>query len=354
MKTNLLIQDTDFIINGTPTYVGRIWNGNRIEGLLFNSRCIQAIFDDSNPDTRPHWNYPDTGVWDAERNTDEFCAALPVYRRHGLLGVTIGMQGGGSIYTDEIYEAYHASTFREDGSLEPAWLRRLDRVLKAADDCGMVVIVSYFYWMHARRLADEKAVARGVKDLTEYLSNSGYKNLIIEIGNEMELFKRIPHRNLHPDRVHELIQLAQEVCERKILVTASSIGAAENPFGPWLENVDIHTLHGNGLTPAELTEKLERFKAQPEVIDRPIPIIINEDSIYTGNMDAALAAGVSWGYYSQGNGADYKDLTDWTAPRESSYEALSGFQTLPVNWSINTKEKKNFFNHVAEVTGSVQ
>jgi hypothetical protein len=67
---------------------------------------VQAIFDDENPETAVHWRYPDTGRWDADRNTDEFCAALPQYRRHGLLAVTVGLQGGGSIYTPEIYDHF--------------------------------------------------------------------------------------------------------------------------------------------------------------------------------------------------------------------------------------------------------
>ncbi len=36
---------------------------------------------------------------DPDRNTDDFCRMLPIYRGYGLLAVTVGMQGGGSIYT---------------------------------------------------------------------------------------------------------------------------------------------------------------------------------------------------------------------------------------------------------------
>ena len=63
------------------------WQGHRIEGLLLNSRMIQGIFDDLNPETRPRWAYPDTGRWDPERNTREFIAAMPEWRRHGLLAL---------------------------------------------------------------------------------------------------------------------------------------------------------------------------------------------------------------------------------------------------------------------------
>ena len=74
--TKIAIADDAFYINRLPTYARRSWNGLRIEGLLLNSRMVQGIFDDLNPDTRSRWAYSDTGRWDPERNTSEFCAAM--------------------------------------------------------------------------------------------------------------------------------------------------------------------------------------------------------------------------------------------------------------------------------------
>ena len=87
-NTTVTIVGEDFYINGTPTYAGRVWRGHHIEGLLLNSRMVQATFDDRNTNTVARWAYPDTGRWDAERNTSEFIAAMPDWRRHGLLAVT--------------------------------------------------------------------------------------------------------------------------------------------------------------------------------------------------------------------------------------------------------------------------
>src|SRR4051794_15577118 len=93
-RTAVSIQGDAFLINGRPTYEGRHYKGSRIEGLLMNSRVVQGVFDDSNPETRKRWRYPDTGKWDPERNTREFVAAMPVWRAHGLLAFTINLQGG--------------------------------------------------------------------------------------------------------------------------------------------------------------------------------------------------------------------------------------------------------------------
>ena len=85
----------------------------------------------------------------------------------------------------------------------------------------------------------------------------------------------------------------------------------------------------------------------------PKPILINEDSPGIPNFEVACRHGVSWGYYDQGYGAAWK----WDAyvdyehkPRETHYEDLSGFQTPPINWTINTDHKRAFFQKVAEIT----
>ena len=86
--TEISIQGEQFFINGHPTYEGRVWQGHNIEGLLLNSRMVQGIFDDMNPETRNQWAYPDTGIWDPERNTREFIAAMPEWQAHGVLAFT--------------------------------------------------------------------------------------------------------------------------------------------------------------------------------------------------------------------------------------------------------------------------
>src|ERR671913_176221 len=80
-KTALTIKGDAFLIDGRPTYAGRMFNGKRVEGLLMNIRAVQGIFDDLNPETAARWVYPDTKKWDPDRNTKEFTAAMPEWRR---------------------------------------------------------------------------------------------------------------------------------------------------------------------------------------------------------------------------------------------------------------------------------
>ena len=122
------IQEDQFLINGKPTYEGRVWNGQRIEGLLMNSRMVQGIFDDLNPDTVAQWAYPDTGQWDPERNTNEFIAAMPSWRAHGLLAFTINLQGG-SPQGYSRSQPWVNSAIAPDGSLREPYLTRLARII---------------------------------------------------------------------------------------------------------------------------------------------------------------------------------------------------------------------------------
>src|SRR4051794_17074134 len=164
-QTVLGIDGARFTINGQPTYAGREYDGWPIEGLLMNVRAVQAIFDDLNPETRDQWAYPDTGIWDPERNLSEFLAALPEWREAGLLAFTVNLQGG----SPEGYsqrQPWENSAFDPSGGLRDAYFDRLRRVLDRADELGMAVIVGYFYQGQDERLTDESAVLRAVDEAT--------------------------------------------------------------------------------------------------------------------------------------------------------------------------------------------
>jgi len=200
------IRGSKFYINGVPTYKGKTWNGNSIDGLLFNSRMVQGIFDDENPETRDHWRYPDTGEWDPERNTDEFRVAMEEWYRRGILAFTLNMQGGSPTGYD-ISEVLN-SAFRSDGSLKPEYMARLDRILERSDDLGMVVILGLFYFGQDQHLSDEQAVINAVDNTLEWLIKNRYRNVILEINNECDV--DYDHQILQPGRVHELIERVKQ------------------------------------------------------------------------------------------------------------------------------------------------
>lgn len=343
--TRVAISGEDFLLDGQLTYAGRIWRGQRIEGLLLNSRMVQATFDDLNPETRERWAYPDTGVWDPERNLTEFLDMLPIYRQHGLLGITVNLQGGSPEgYSKD--QPWDNSAFEPDGALRPAFMDRLRRVLDHADQLGMVVIVGYFYFGQDERLCDEGAVRQGVDAATRWLLAGGWENVLIEIDNECDV-PRYEHEILGPDRVHELITAAREIEHdgRRLLVGTSFRGRAV-PTDAVVAASDFVLLHGNGVTdPAFIGQMVEQTRTLPSY--RPMPIVFNEDDHFDfeqpkNNFAAAIAHRASWGYFDPGDGAG-------GAGARSNY--ADGYQLVPVNWGLNTERKRGFFQLVAEIAG---
>ena len=346
----LTLDGTRFLVDGRPTY-----EGTPMEGLLMNSRMIQALFDDECEETRWLWAYPDTGLWDPDRNTDEFCAMLPEYRKHGLLAVTVGLQGGGSIYRPEVYDRYINSAFAPDGTLKEPYFDRLSRILRAADSVGMAVIVNYFYFKQVHKIPEDEAILRIVEEVTDRLLRTGHRNILVDVANESGTWWNRPI--LEPENMHKIIERVKSVTlnGRRLPVGCSTAGGEQLPTPKWLAAEDFSLPHGNGLLPDDLRIKLSKLKELEEYRKRPRPIVVNEDSVFVENMEAAVEEGCSWGFYCQGYGSGYRDRMDWTLrERETRYEDLSGYQTVPVNWGINTPIKKRFFDRLREITGGGQ
>jgi hypothetical protein len=337
-RTTVSIVGDAFAINGRPTYAGRSWYGHKIEGLLLNARTVQGIFDDLNPATVSRWAYPDTGRWDAGRNTREFIAAMPDWRRHGLLAFTINLQGGAPTgYAKE--QPWLNSAFASDGSLRPEYLERLARILDRADELGMVAIVGYFYFGQDERIRDEAAVIRATDNATRWILDRGYRNVLVEINNECDIL--YDHAILQPARVPELIARVQAMTRdgRRLLVSTSYSGGVV-PRENVVRAADFLLIHGNSVAdPARIAALVRAARQVPGYA--PKPILFNEDDHYdfdrpANNFTAAIGEYASWGFF------------DYRRPGESWEE---GYQNVPVDWGISSKRKRDFFRLVREVAG---
>lgn len=344
--TRVEIHAEDFWINGQPTYAGRYWNRTRIEGLLFNSRMVQATFDDLNADTRERWAYPDTGEWDVDRNTREFVALLPEYRRYGLLAVALNLQGGSPESYSRV-QPWMNTAFTAYGDLRPAYMARLKTILERLDALGMVAILGLFYFGQDERLYDEAAVRRAVDIAVRWVLEGGYTNVIVEINNECDV-PLYEHPILHPVRVHELIEQARaiSVTGRRLYVGTSFRGGSV-PSLNVLASSDVVLLHGNGVAdPDRIGRMITLTRALPDYHGQPI--VFNEDDHYdfdrpANHMVVATTYHASWGYFDAGPGAGGSSA-------RSDY--IQGYQNVPVNWAINTDRKQAFFDKVREVTGA--
>ena len=334
-RTVVSFRQNKFYINGEITYAAAA--DERVKGLLLNSRMVQGIFDDENPETAKLWHYPDTQVWSPDRNTDEFVAAMKDWKDHGLLAFTINLQGGSP--TGYGNKKWINSAFDVEGNLKDAYAKRLEKILREADRLGMVVILGMFYFGQDQYLKDESAILRAVDTTVTWLHDLQYRNILIEINNECNI-KEYDHDILKPDRIHELI-LRVKGLERNgyRFFVSTSYGGGTIPKDNVLQVADFILLHGNGVQePKRITAMVETVRSK--LGDRKIPILFNEDDHFDfdkeeNNMSAAICAGVSWGYF------DYR-------MKDEKFE--EGFQSVPVDWSINSERKRAFFHHVQQWT----
>lgn len=332
-ETKVTIKGEKFFINGSPTFEGRTWKGFSVEGLLPNSRMVQGVFDDLNPETVSRWNYPD-GKWDANRNTNEFVAAITEWRKHGLLAFTINFQGGSPEGYSRV-QPWENNAFEADGTLIPAFAGRMERIVEEADKNGMVVILGIFYFGQDERLAYETAVIAAVDNSVAWIQKKGYTNVIIEVANECNN-KAYKHEIIKQERIHELILRIKKNAPE--ILVATSFNGNTIPPDKIVEVSDYVLIHGNGVKiPSRITEMVEQIRNLPSY--KPMPIVYNEDDHFDfdqpeNNFVAATKAFASWGYF------------DFRMKDEGFDE---GYQSIPVNWGISSDRKKGFFAKMKEI-----
>ena len=319
MKTNLSIAKDRFLINGALTYQELPHADPRYHGLLMNARMIQGVFDDKSAPDRFH-RYGKT--FSPEQNTSELIAALPQWYSMGLRAITVGFQGGGPCFTIDNYTIENNPYSNDGTQIDGAYLSRMDRLIRAADDLGMVVIVSFFYGAQTRFLKDDQSVMQAVKTASNWLRGQAFTNVIIEIANEHDVADFQCHPILYTETgVVKLMEIAKRE-SGGLPVGCSGTG------GYFSEKIaqasDVILIHGNGQSPQCFYNLLQKAKA----IHPVRPVVFNEDSQAISRLAIAFREGVSWGYYN--------NMTK---------------QEPPVYWEITKGEDEFFALRLAECLG---
>ena len=159
--------------------------------------------------------------------TDQFDA----YLAHGVNAVTVFYQGcrGGNY-----------DPFTPDGTaVDPGHQERMERIVQAAAERGMVVIVGIFYQAAPIGLADADAVRNAVRAVTDGLQP--YRNIIINVCNEPNSgeWRKFPAFDFNdPQRVIELCRLVHEVDPDRI-VGGGGYDHTLNPIIGRCDDVDV-------------------------------------------------------------------------------------------------------------------
>ncbi|MBE6936802.1 MAG: glycoside hydrolase family 5 protein [Ruminococcaceae bacterium] len=289
MKTKLMIDGRRFCLNGVPVYQELPDCPPQYHGLLMNARFIQGVFDDrENPRQFDRFGL----TFDAEENTDALIAALPQWYESGLRAITVGFQGGGPCFTMENTGIANSPFSPDGGRIDPAYLARMERIIAAADEIGMVVIVSLFYGAQCRFFRDDAAIRRAVETACAWLKALSPTNVILEIANEFEFF-------VFDD--YPILQNAESMAALITFAKAASGGLPVGCSGSGgyfsqvvAEASDVILVHGNSQSRQQFAALLKKALAV-----RPArPVLCNEDSPSLMAMEVALRHGVSWGYYN--------------------------------------------------------
>ncbi|TDF91137.1 hypothetical protein [Paenibacillus piri] len=319
--TKIGIQGEKFLVNGKLTYSEIEGSKPSSHGLLMNARFIQGIFDDkAAPERFARFGQ---SVYNADKNTDDLIAALPEWYNYGLRAFTVGLQGGGPVFTIEDWTSVHNNPFSADGlTFDPAYEQRLDKLIRAADEIGMVVIVSLFYWSQAIQFRDGLAIRNAVKTACGILKKNKYTNVIIEVANEFDisLWKRLPHIQ-QPQSMSYLLELARESSGGMPVGSSLGGGAINQEVA---EASDVILIHANNQTRQEYYNMIKKVRSW----GLGKPIVCNEDSPCIGMMEVAFQTETSWGYYN--------NLTK---------------QEPPAFWGVTKGEDEFFARRIAEGVG---
>jgi hypothetical protein len=297
---------------GSPwkkTYSGD-WFRPEAAGRMMNLRIAQGLFHDEWMTEVP---------FDPEENTNRLIAALDSYREHGILAISVSLQGGNPAYErHDIIKRDRShklgpgkgalvSAFRPDGSLKKAWMKRLSRLQRELDRRGMILNLIYLYQHQDEGLKDTAAIDRAVKNATDWVIEQSCRNVIIEIANEHDVNSYDHERYIHL-QMGRLIQLARRRFSEKqagfVPPITASTGGRMQVYEGVRDHADLVIIHGNGRTPEEKRVRVAELVADPLM---PGPIYMNEDDngrettlanlrLELASCDAAFNSGGSWGY----------------------------------------------------------
>ena len=117
----------------------------------------------------------------SEQTTQELIEQLPVHRQSGVNTVSVFFMG--SRFGD-------VKGYRSDATVDPVYAKRMGRIIEAADDLGMVVLVGCLYWSTSRAKEDlvdvwtQEDANRAIANTVRWLSEHEYRNVFVDVDNE--------------------------------------------------------------------------------------------------------------------------------------------------------------------------
>lgn len=141
-----------FSVRGEKTLV----NGKEIR--VIGLRCSNALISDA--------------------TTERLIGNLATFAGYGMNTISVYFQG--SRFGD-------VRGYNEDGSLDPVYARRMGRIIEAADDRGMIILVGCLYWGNSKGKWDswtQTQANTAVAETVRWLKAHDYRNVFVDVDNE--------------------------------------------------------------------------------------------------------------------------------------------------------------------------
>lgn len=116
----------------------------------------------------------------SDATTDQLIKNLDTFKGYGVNTVSVYVMGS---------HFGNVKGYKPDSSLNPVYAARLARIIEAADDRGMVVLVGCLYWGSSRAKADlkhwtQEDANKAVANTVAWLSKNKYRNVFVDVDNE--------------------------------------------------------------------------------------------------------------------------------------------------------------------------
>ncbi len=141
-----------FSVEGTKTLL----NGQEI--LVKGLRCSNALISDE--------------------STAELIANLDTFASYGVNTISVYFMG--SRFGD-------VKGYNEDGSLNRVYAARMGRIIDAADERGMIVLVGCLYWSNSKAKWEswtQKQANAAIANTARWLKDHDYRNVFVDVDNE--------------------------------------------------------------------------------------------------------------------------------------------------------------------------
>ncbi len=305
-------QDRFYVRSGPTSSWGLTYQGGpfkrQVRGSLALVRVTHAIFDDEWLRERD---------FDADANTDSLIEQLDLYRRHGIGGLVVGLQGADPRYSAETNGVTRGrsadlgkdagalvSAYKADGSLKAAWMDRLDRLVEATNRRGMVLCLVLFQQDQDEALASPEAILAAASNVARHLIERNARNVIIDVADAWdEPQGRWDHRRFVPRYVEHLIRTVREQFQDSGFTPPIGASSGSGMLYPLslAQLCDVVLLQGDGRSASDKLARSREFKRY----GRPVLMVSDRNGVEGLQAELETEKSIAEAYIQSASGWSY-------------------------------------------------